>query len=71
MALKDTIVTMRQTLADLARDLEKASLGNKSAAQRVRTGTIQLAKTAKLYRKESVHAEGKKNPSLELPKKKR
>ena len=59
MALKDTTKKMHATLEDLSKDLEKAEGGNKTAAQRVRTGTIQLAKLAKQYRKESVASEKK------------
>lgn len=59
MALKDTVNTMRKGLEDLCRDLEKANGGNKAASQRVRTGTIKLAKIAKVYRKESLLAEKK------------
>lgn len=57
MALKDTIIQMRELFASLARDLEKATGGNCAAAQRVRTGTIKLAGIAKMFRKESVAAE--------------
>ncbi|MBF5058983.1 histone [Candidatus Neptunochlamydia vexilliferae] len=60
MALKDTIRKMEGMLMDLAMDLRKASeKGNKAASQRVRTGTIQFARLAKQYRKESVSAEKK------------
>lgn len=60
MALKDTIRKMEGMLMDLAMDLRKASeKGNRAAAQRVRTGTIKLAKLSKQYRKESVAAEKK------------
>jgi hypothetical protein len=64
MALKETITTMRQHLSELSHNLEKATGGNRAAAQRVRTGTIQFSKIAKQFRKESVDAEKK-------PKKKR
>jgi hypothetical protein len=57
MALKDTINAMRQHLTDLSRNLEKAAEGNRAAAQRVRTGSIQFAKIAKIFRKESVDVE--------------
>lgn len=61
MALKETIKTMHDLLARIAKDLGKAEKGNKAASQRVRTGTIRLAKVAKLYRKESIAAhKGKK-----------
>lgn len=57
MAFKDTINAMRQHLIELSHDLEKATAGNRAAAQRVRTGSIKFAKTAKLFRKESILAE--------------
>jgi len=57
MGLNDTTKKMREALANLSVDLEKASLGNKAAAQRVRTGSIQFEKLAKKYRKESIKAE--------------
>jgi hypothetical protein len=59
MALKETISAMRQHLAELSENLEKAAEGNRAAAQRVRTGTIKFAKTAKDFRKESVDVERK------------
>jgi hypothetical protein len=63
MGLKETINTIREHLTQLSHDLEKAAQGNRAAAQRVRTGSIHFAKTAKVFRKESVDAEkgGKKN----------
>ncbi len=57
MALNHTTQEMRDLLCGIAVDLEKASSGNKAAAQRVRTGTIKLEKTAKKFRKESINAE--------------
>lgn len=48
---------MNDLLCQIAKDLTKAERGNKAASQRVRTGTIKLAKTAKVYRKESISAE--------------
>jgi hypothetical protein len=59
MALKDNISTMNTLLANLIKDLAKATNGNKAASQRVRTGSIKLEKVAKMYRKESVSAEKK------------
>ncbi len=59
MALKDTVNSLRKLLGELSSDLEKAAEGNKAASQRVRTGTIKLAKVSKQYRKESVTAERK------------
>jgi len=60
MALKETIGAMRQHLAELVQNLEKAARGNQAAAQRVRTETIKFAKTAKVFRKESVDVEKRK-----------
>lgn len=54
MSLKQTERALEELLQGLLFDLKKAMRGNKSAAQRVRTGSIEFAKTAKLYRKESV-----------------
>ncbi len=48
---------LAELLETLSHDLSKAIEGNKAAAQRVRTGTIQLEKVAKVFRKESVAAE--------------
>lgn len=57
MALKDTVKHMRDLLSQITSDLEKADKGNKAASQRVRTSTVKLEKTAKLYRKESIRSE--------------
>ena len=57
MGLNETTKQMRDLLTNVSADLEKASLGNKAAAQRVRTQTIRLEKTAKNYRRESIQAE--------------
>lgn len=59
MGLKETVHSLKKMLAELERDLEKADRGNKTAAQRVRTGTLRFAKCAKTYRQESVAAEKK------------
>ncbi len=57
MAIKDTTKHVRELLAQITQDLEKADGGNKAASQRVRTGTVKLEKLAKLYRKESIKTE--------------
>lgn len=57
MAFKDTIKHLRDLLAQVTHDLEKADKGNKAASQRVRTGTVKMEKIAKLYRKESIKGE--------------
>ena len=59
MALKHTINELHGLLFEITQDLQKAEAGNKAAAQRVRTGSIRLEKTAKKYRKESVGEEKK------------
>lgn len=57
MALNETVCKLEDLLNGLAKDLLKVSRGNKSAAQRVRVGTLRLEKVGKLFRKESVAAE--------------
>ena len=69
MALKETTKHLRDLLAHITHDLEKAEGGNKAASQRVRTGTVKLEKIAKLYRKESIKAE-KQTTSSKKPAKK-
>jgi DNA-binding protein H-NS len=84
MGLKETTDHVRAILVELIKDLDKASRGNKAAAQRVRTKTIKLEKVAKAYRKESISAEkkekgakpkkatsAKKAPAKKAPAKKR
>jgi hypothetical protein len=68
MALKDTVHTMKKLLHDIAHDIQKAEGGNKAASQRVRTHSIKLEKTAKLYRKESIAAEKKERKPKKAPK---
>ena len=55
--LTTTVREMEELLTEIQSDLTKAKSGNKAAAQRVRTKTIRLEKTAKSYRKESIAAE--------------
>ena len=57
MSFRETMNQMNQWLSAITKDLVKVNKGNKAAAQRVRTGTIQLEKVAKSFRKESVIAE--------------
>ncbi len=57
MSLHETMNELDRLLANLTKDLVKAFRGNKTAAQRVRTGTIHLEKVAKVFRRESVAAE--------------
>jgi hypothetical protein len=57
MAFNDTMNKMQTLLEQVSLDLDKVHKGNSAAAQRVRVGTIHLAKIAKKFRKESVAAE--------------
>jgi cobalamin biosynthesis Mg chelatase CobN len=59
MSFDHTVKELRAQLAQVTQDLEKSVLGNKAAAQRVRTGTVRLEKIAKQYRKESILDEKK------------
>lgn len=60
MGLNQTAEAMKRYLKQLLSDLDKAGKGNESAAQRVRTSSIALAKISKQYRKESIAATKKK-----------
>ena len=74
MALKETIQHLDTLLTNVVKDLIKVHRGNRAAAQRVRVGTIQLERVAKVFRRESVSAEkgGKlKKLKAKLKKKKR
>ncbi len=57
MALNDTMQRLHHLIEAVAKDLVKVTRGNRSAAQRVRVGTLHLQKWGKLFRKESLHAE--------------
>ena len=57
MSLAETMNKLEDLLLNLSRDLGKVTRGNKSAAQRVRVGTLRLEKVGKQFRKESVVAE--------------
>jgi hypothetical protein len=70
MALEKTVKHLKGLLEEICHDLDKACNGNKAAAQRVRTNTIQFAKVAKDYRKESI-AEGRKGGKKKAPAKKK
>lgn len=65
MALKETINKLTDLLLKITKDLTKAERGNKTAAQRVRTGTVRLEKLAKVYRKESI-LDGEEIPDYRL-----
>jgi hypothetical protein len=57
MSLAETMSKLEDLLCNLSKDLGKVTRGNKSAAQRVRVGTLRLEKVGKQFRKESVVAE--------------
>jgi hypothetical protein len=57
MALKETINNLNEMATAITKDLAKVSRGNKTAAQRVRVGTIRWERIAKLFRKESIDEE--------------
>lgn len=74
MSLVDTVNQLEHYFTTLLKDLIKVRKGNKAAAQRVRTGTIKLEKTAYLYRKESILSEKSAKADLKTdhkPKKKK
>lgn len=54
MGFKETVKKLKDLINVIQCDLKKADRGNKSAAQRVRNGTVRLQKLAKTYRKESL-----------------
>jgi histone H1-like protein Hc1 len=56
MALMDTVETMKRMLNEMQTELEDVIRGNKAAAKRVRKATLNFAKVAKMFRKESVEA---------------
>lgn len=69
-SLQHTITNMEGLLNTILHDLTKAKTGNKAASQRVRTNTVRLEKTAKSYRKESIHSEkGTKSTGRKTTKK--
>jgi hypothetical protein len=56
MALMDTVDTMKRMIVEMQTELEDVIRGNKAAAKRVRKATLNFAKIAKIFRKESVEA---------------
>ncbi len=61
--LKETIQRMKALISAMGRDIEKSERGNKAAAQRVRTATIQFGKLTKIYRQQSIALEKNENSS--------
>jgi Histone H1-like protein Hc1 len=56
MALMETVETMKRMLTEMQMELEDVVRGNKASAKRVRKATLNFAKVAKVFRKESVEA---------------
>lgn len=71
MTLNETTAKLGNLLSALTKDLIKVGKGNKSAAQRVRVGTLHLEKVGKLFRKESVAAEKTGKFRKKKPKRKK
>jgi hypothetical protein len=69
MALPETVTKLESLLASLTKDLVKVVKGNRTAAQRVRVGTLRLEKVGKLFRKESLSVN--KKPKKKTKKRKR
>lgn len=67
--MAETLHELKKLLLALQSDVDKAFKGNKSAAQRVRAGTISFTKLAKIYRKESLAAEKSSVCPRRVPKK--
>lgn len=59
MSFQKTTETLVELCETLLKDVPKALKGNKSAAQRIRTGTIKISKISKMWRKESLEQERK------------
>lgn len=57
MSLKETMHRLNHLLTTITKDLGKVQRGNRTAAQRVRVGTVRLEKIGKIFRKESIAAE--------------
>ena len=71
MSLSETMGKLEGLLTGLTKDLAKVARGNRSAAQRVRVGTLSLEKVGKQFRKESVVAMKKPKKKLKKKAKKR
>jgi hypothetical protein len=71
MTLKETMQQLDHLLTRVVKDLPKVHRGNKSAAQRIRVGTIKLERVAKLFRRESVAQEKGVRPKIRSKHKKK
>lgn len=69
MGLKENIGAMKELIYGMSKDLEKTNKGNRAAAQRVRTASVEFAKVAKEFRKESVLMSGKLKKMIKTAKK--
>ncbi len=71
MTFLQTTEELAELLMSVLEDVPKVLKGNKTAAQRIRTKTVLLAKLAKVWRRESLDQEKKKAPRKKKEKKKR
>ena len=71
MSLAETMNKLETIIDTIAKDLEKVTRGNASAAQRVRVSTLRLEKVGKQFRKESVAAEKTGKLRKKKPKKRK
>lgn len=70
MSLAVATKEIEEIIYDILKDIPKFQKGNKTAAQRVRTATIRLAKLSKEWRKLSLASEKKPIKSKRSSKKK-
>lgn len=71
MAFLQTTEELTLLLQAILKDVPKVLKGNKTAAQRIRTKTVKIAKVSKVWRKESLDLEKKKAKPKKKEKKKR
>ncbi len=71
MSFLETTEELVELLQSILEDVPKMLKGNKTAAQRIRTKTIKIAKVSKVWRKESLDQERKKVKSKKKERKKR
>ena len=60
MTFMQTTEALVHLLTEVLEDVPKVLRGNKTVAQRIRTGTVEIAKIAKVWRRESLDQERKK-----------
>ncbi len=71
MAFLQTTEELTLLIQAILKDIPKVLKGNKTAAQRIRTKTVKIAKVSKVWRKESLDLEKKKAKPKKKEKKKR